>query len=188
MSKFFKIVSGRIVASDPLYFKGEWCQGIIPAKNGDWQVHIQTLPNGRIASIAAWNIEAAIENIYLPNNIYSAGELPFVFNVDSGQFGYFDHDSYRNDNIGDIPQVDWGEKKNEGDAFYSACTYATLETPDKYSVFPFGIVSRSGYGDFQTKGIIDKDGNYIALSTIFIEDRTDDYDEAEEDDIEDENL
>ena len=188
MSKIFKIKSGKIVASDPCYTAGEWCQGTIPAKNGDWEVYVETETNGRIKNISAWNIEAATNNTSLPNEVYTAGELPFVFGVDSGQFGYFDADSYRNDNaVGNIPLADWFEIEKDGDKFYSICCNATCST-DNYGVFPFGIVSSSGYGDgsYQTTGITDKDGNYIALATVFIEDRENDYDDEDEDEYEDE--
>ena len=55
----------------------------------------------------------------------------------------------------------------------------------KFGSFPFGVVTRSGYGDgsYPTTGIKDEEGNYIALSTVFcyddLEDLEDEYDDEE---------
>lgn len=194
MSKTFKVTSGFIVASDPCYEIPTWCQGIVPAKNGEWEVYVEIDDyDGRVKNISAWNIEAAQDNHHLPNEVYSAGFLPHSFGVDSGQFGYFDKDAYRNDAVitPDIPtwkEYDTNHTKDEtGEKFYSACCEATLTKntdTEGYGVLPFGLVSRSGWGDgsYPTTGIQDKDGNYIALATVFIDDSYDDDEEEDDDD------
>lgn len=187
MSQTFRITSGKIVASDPCYEIPTWCQGIVPARNGEWLVNVEyDEATERVKSISAYCMDASNDEPHLLDRVYQAGFLPFSFGVDSGQFGYFDEASYRN-NDAITPEIPtWSQITNfdeAGEKFYSACCEQTLGD-DAYGVFPFGIVSSSGWGDgtYPTRGIMDKDGNYIALSTTFIEDSNFDEDEDDNDD------
>ena len=185
MAITFKVTSGQIVISDPCYTIDQWCNGSVPAKNGEWQVSLES-NNGNVNSIRAWHIASAEKNLLLPFAVLTAGELPFSFGVDSGQLGYFDRDFYRNDNAitDEIPIWDIKLKK-PGDKFYSACCELIVHEGKKFGSFPFGVVTRSGYGDgsYPTTGIKDEEGNYIALSTVFcyddLEDLDDEYDDEE---------
>ena len=188
---FFKITSGQIVLSDPCYSidPPNWCMGVVKAKNGLWDVHVD-YDGSRVKSISAWNIEAAQENNSLMSEVFTAGFLSFSFGVDSGQFGYFDRIYYRNDEIitPEIPMDESFELEKNGDKFYSVCCEATSNRG--YSVLPFGIVSSSGYGNgvYPTRGIMNADGEYIVLATVFIEDEVEYDDEEFEDEFEDEEI
>ena len=106
--KNFTVTSGKIIASDPCYTLDTWCQGIIEnAKNGQWFAEVTTSDEGswgvRIAELIIYHQDYMKIN---PNMVHTGmHKLPFVAGVDSGQFGFFDADSYRNDNniTDDIP-------------------------------------------------------------------------------------
>ena len=107
--------------------------------------------------------------------------LEFTGGVDSGQFGYFDHDEYRNDNIVQgVERVTPDDVICDDEPWYSICCDRTL-SKDKWGEIPFGIVSSSGYGDgsYPTYGIKDVDGKeWVGFVTLFIWDD----DEEDEDD------
>lgn len=119
--------------------------------------------------------------------------LDFDGGVDSGQFGFFDKDFYRNDESAkDLPKADFGVNydREEGDQWYRACCKLTLGE-EGYGVLPNGAVSSSGYGDgsYEVRGAIDtRDSKleYVAFEVIFIEERTDD--EEDEDDWNDSSF
>jgi hypothetical protein len=97
MEKTFEVKSGAIVCSDPCYSIPTWCQGIVEnVKNGTWVANVIVTDEGdwgkRIAllSISHKDIEEPDANIDIMN---------FVGGVDSGQFGFFDKDFYRNDEL-----------------------------------------------------------------------------------------
>lgn len=183
--KTFEVKSGRLVLSDPCYEYPTWCQGVVNAKNGKWDTRV-IMQNDRVASIMAFHIESAINNPKLMDNLFKAPSIPFIGGVDSGQFGYFDFDSYRNDKLVEgLPTFGgkWAVTE-DGDIFYRVCCNLTLT--ENYGLLPNGFVSSSGYGDgsYTTFGLADENGNYYALITHFIFDDNDDNDDNQEDDEE----
>lgn len=186
----FEVVSGKMVLSDPCYKLGTWCQSVVEnVKNGTWVgVLEQSNEVGwgvRNSILISMNVEAMKKNPKLEMELMSSGDLINWGGVDSGQFGHFDYNNYRkDDNAIDVPKVwedEWESK--EGDKFYRACCYQTLETEDSFGVVPFGVLSSSGYGDgsYPTYGIKDEDGQWVGFITIFIgEDEEDEEDEWED--------
>ena len=181
----FEVVSGKMVLSDPCYELGTWCQGIAEnVKNGTWVGVLEQSDEGawgvRNSILISMNVEAMEKNPRLEMELMSSGDLINWGGVDSGQFGHFDYDNYRKDeNAIDLPKV-WEDEweSQEGDKFYRACCYQTLETEDSFGVVPFGVLSSSGYGDgsYPTYSIKDENGEYVGFITIFIGDEDDDED------------
>jgi hypothetical protein len=195
MEKTFEIKSGKVVLSDPCYDFGTWCQGVIDnVKNGNWYAEADTQSFGqmnrssrghRIAKITAYH-----ENFPTSSeNIQNEGELlDFDGGVDSGQFGYFDIESYRNDDSVQDLKYESDNSESiicEDEPFYSHCCNRTLGK-EGWGVLPFGVVSSSGYGDgsYTTYGIKNDKGEYVGFTTIFIDfdDDEEEYDDDEEDD------
>lgn len=193
----FEVVSGKMVLSDPGYELGTWCQGVVDnVKNGTWVGVLEQSDDGawgvRNSILISMNVEALEKNPKLERELMSSGDLINWGGVDSGQFGHFDFANYRKDeNAIDVPKV-WEDEweSQEGDKFYRACCYQTLETEDSFGVVPFGVLSSSGYGDgrYPTYGIKDENGEYVGFMTIFIgDDEDDEWEDEEEFEEEDEN-
>jgi hypothetical protein len=191
-NRIFEITSGKAVLSDPCYELGTWCQGVIDnVKNGKWVAILEQSDEGawgtRNSILMSLNVEAMKNNPKLEMQLMSSGELlSFDGGVDSGQFGHFDFANYRKDETAvDLPKV-WDDEweSQEGDKFYRACCFQTLEKEDSFGVLPFGCVSSSGYGDgsYPTYGIKDENGEYVGFMTIFIgdEDEEDEWEDEEE--------
>lgn len=113
--------------------------------------------------------------------------LPGTFGVDSGQFGFFDRDHYRKadrDSVKEQSKYDFGgdyltdDSDSDGEEWYHACCHLTLG-PDSWGTIPNGVVSSSGFGDgsYGVYGLKNADGEYIALTVVFIN-----QDEIDEDD------
>jgi len=158
MGNFFKIISGYIVVSDTSLPQNVWCNGVVKAENGDWGIHIKyDKKTNSINRMSAWHIGSAEDYLALPIDVITAGELPFLFLIDSGNFGYFDKDHYNN----------------------------ITATQEICTVLPHGIMSMAKLGTYTTNGIQNSKGNYIALSTTFVEAKIhDDYDDNEDDEPE----
>ena len=105
--------------------------------------------------------------------------------VDSGQFGFFDKDFYRNDEAAkDLKKYEFSPDydREEGDSWYRACCDLTL-AKESWGVLPNGVVSSSGFGDgsYPVFGEKDENGEWIAFEVIFIGDEEDeDYDDEED--------
>ena len=154
MGKSFKVTSGKMVISDPIFELGAWCQGIVNAKNGDWDVDIiMDQSSDKVKRVIAWNINSAQSRLGLSEDVLNGGELPFSFWVDSGMFSYYDH----------------GKVINEQSDLFNG--------KEKYGVYDSGVIIFCSNGSYSTLGIKDSDGNYIALCTTFIEDHNYDYDD-----------
>lgn len=198
--KQFEVKSGKIVASDPCYTLDKWCTGIIDnVRNGTWFAHVERSDQGswgnRITTLVVYHADNLKTNPDILSLFKNMPKLPFVGGVDSGQFGFFDHDAYRNDNVitSNIPL--WDSRIEEpGDKFYSACCKQTIEG-ESWGVLPFGAVSSSGfgYGSYDILGDKNSYGEYVAFAVIYINDKNhddedDDWDEDEPiDDDDDDN-
>lgn len=174
MEQKFEIKSGKVVLSDPCYELGTWCQGVINnVKNGEWcaeATHVESWGR-RVASLVSYHKDYPTT----ANDVMADGKiLNFDGGVDSGQFGHFDFDGYRDDNsIIGVPRI-CPEPENiicEDEPWYSMCCDRTIGG-DGFGVLPLGVVSSSGYGDgsYDTFGIMNENGEYVAFATIFITD------------------
>ena len=131
MENTFEVVSGAIVCSDPCYELPTWCQGIVDnVKNGTWIAEIVRSDEGdwgeRIALLSIKH-----KDIAQPEN--NVDIMDFVGGVDSGQFGFFDKDFYRNDEKAkDLPKYSFSGDfdKEVGDQWYRACCALTLGAKD----------------------------------------------------------
>ncbi len=174
----FEVTSGKMVLSDPCYELGTWCQGVIDnVKNGTWVGSVKMSDEGewgiRVSSLASYNEEFFDKNPKLKENLFNlidVEELNFNGGVDSGQFGHFDFDTYRKDNLAiDLPKAfDDDYSIQEGDEWYRVCCHYTLE--DDFGCVPSGVVSSTGFGDgsYPTFAIKDDNGQYVGFITIFI--------------------
>lgn len=178
-AKTFEITSGTIVASDPCYEIPTWCQGILEkVKKGTWEAHIEKSDEG------SWGDRIAvlrINHISHSNMSYDMKPIEMDGGVDSGQFGFFDKDFYRNDEKAkDLPKEqfspDWDCK--EGDSWYRYCCKLTLGE-ESWGVLPQGAVSSSGYGDgsYPVFGERDSNGELIAIEVVYIDKSQEEEDE-----------
>ena len=186
MKKTFEVTSGVMVCSDPCYSidPPTWCQGIINnVKNGTWVANVEKSDEGdwgeRIARLRVEHVNA--KRTYLTTQVDMDG------GVDSGQFGFFDKDFYRNDEAAkDLKKYDCGrvvQENESGEEWYRACCDLTL-AKESWGVLPNGVVSSSGFGDgsYPVFGEKDENGEWIAFEVIFISDEEDeDYDDDDED-------
>jgi len=176
MEQKFEIKSGAVVLSDPCYEQGTWCQGIVKnVKNGEWfgeAIHLDAGEWGnRVAALLSYHKDYPTT----ADDVRADGEkLRFTGGVDSGQFGHFDYAGYRNDES--IAGVERLCKDSEhiicaDEPWYSICCDRTL-AGDSWGVIPLGVVSSSGYGDgsYDTYGIQNGEGEYVAFATFFITD------------------
>jgi Protein of unknown function (DUF4241) len=193
MVKTFEVISGTMVCSDPCYTiePPTWCQGIISnVRKGTWGAGVSISDEGswgdRVSRFWVYNLEAIKNNPKLLSEIESfRGEvLVFSAGVDSGQFGFFDKDFYRNDEMAkDLEKYHFGDDEDDEDGYtwYRAACNLTLGS-EQWGVMPNGALSSSGYGDgsYQVIGI--KDGEeYVAFCVEFIGD-DEDYDDEDDED------
>jgi len=177
----FEVTSGKMILSDPCYTLDTWCMGIIDnVKNGEWIGVIEQSDEGdwgvRNSMLISMSVDAMTKNPNLERELMTSGKpLPFEGGVDSGQFGHFDFDNYRKDELAVdlVKAFDDDFAIQEGDQWYRACCDITLN--NDFGAMPFGIVSSSGFGDgaYTTYGIKDDIGQYVGFMTIFIDDEDD---------------
>lgn len=179
MEKQFEVVSGSMVCSDPCYSLDVWCMGVVNnVKKGKWNADVQYMDLG------GWGERISVLMVSHESNTLPTFDfdnpLGFTAGVDSGQFGFFDKDFYRNDESAkDLKKYQFSDDydREEGDQWYRACADLTLGT-ESWGVLPNGAVSSSGVGDgsydvFEQKNA---EGEVIALCCVFLwEDEEDEY-------------
>lgn len=165
----FCVSSGELVLSDPCYGLEVWCMKKVDSvKNGTWNFYGIQSDEGifgkRISAICA--VHADAENVSV--DLKDIGDL----GVDSGQFGIFDADFYRNDShFADsfVPENDFAKGENGG-KFYGACCDLTLSDKQGGVLSGGGVVS-SGYGDGCYDGCLYLlKGEIVGAFVRFIED------------------
>jgi hypothetical protein len=182
--KEFEVTSGKIVCSDPCYTTDTWCMGVVDnVVNGTWVASVEKRDLGdwgeRIAILWIANKEQMAKNPKICWEVLGEEPMNFIGGVDSGQFGFFDFEDYRNDdNAKNLKKYDFGAEydREEGDAWYRACSDLTL-SDESWGVLPKGVVSSSGIGDgsYDVFGYKDAYDKYVAFGVVFI------YDGDEED-------
>ena len=194
MFKEFEVKSGSIVCSDPCYVIPTWCQGIVDnVKNGTWLADVDQKDMDdwgvRVASLFIVNKQALEKDPNISFEVVGQEPMNFAGGVDSGQFGFFDKDFYRNDELAkDLDKENFGADydRESGDTWYRACSKLTLSN-DQWGVLPNGVVSSSGFGDgsYDVFGLKDDSGEYVAFAVVFIyegdeEEDEEDFEEEEE--------
>ena len=192
--KEFQITSGKIVCSDPCYKTDVWCMGIVDnVENGSWIAIADKKDMGdwgeRITSLFIGNKQHLERNPKLVDYVFEDEPLNFAGGVDSGQFGFFDFASYRNDESAkDLEKYDFGTEYDieDGDKWYRACSNLTLGD-ENWGTLPNGVVSSSGFGDgsYDVYGYKDAYDKYVAFAVVFIYDEEDEEicEECGEDDF-----
>lgn len=196
MKSEFNVTSGKMVCSDPSYSIPTWCQGVIDnVRNGKWEAQVcktyQKDWGERISYLWVYNLEAVIKNPSIKKDIevFRGYLFPYDFGVDSGQFGFFDFASYRNDESAkDLNKHDFGDgwDAEVGDEWYRACAGLTLT--ESWGVLPNGVVSSSGFGDgsYDVRGIKYK-GKWVAFCVEFIPNDGYDYEDGDNENDNNEN-
>lgn len=165
----FNVTSGELVLSDPCYGMEVWCMKKVDSvKNGIWKFYGIQSDEGifgiRVSAFYAVHIDA--EDISV--------DLEYIddLGVDSGQFGVFDADFYRNDSqFADdfVPENDFA-KGEDGGKFYGACCDLTLSAQHG-GVLSGGGVTSSGYGDGCYDGCLYlQEGEIVGVFVSFFED------------------
>lgn len=184
----FEVTSGKMVLSDPCYKIPTWCQGVVDrVKNGTWVTEVNKTDQGswgeRVSYLVAFNEQALKENPALEETLVNGWgkQLPFNFGVDSGQFGFFDNEHYRNDKSAtDLTKYDFGDTYDQesGDSWYRAVANLTL-ADEQWGVLPFGVVSSSGFGDgsYSVFAVVNEYDEYVGFMAVFIneDDEDDEY-------------
>lgn len=174
-NKTFEITSGVIVASDPCYEIPTWCQGIIEnVKKGTWLAEVETSDQN------AWGERISVLRVMHLNahRTYNMVDVEMDGGVDSGQFGFFDKDFYRNDEAAkELVKYDFGgsvQEGEKGEEWYTACCNHTLSKKG-WGVLPQGAVSTSGFGDgsYPVFGEKDESGEWCFFEVVFIDDEAD---------------
>lgn len=170
--KTFDITSGKMVCSDPCYVLGTWSQGVIEnVKNGTWVADVDYSSDNRVSRLLVYNPNSDVNR----NSLKRGGghTLDFRAGVDSGQFGFFDHAFYMNND-------------SVGGNWYGRCCGLVL-SEESWGVLPHGAVSSSGYGDgsYEVRGMKNDKDEYVAFCIEYIDENQDEdeyeyYDEDEE--------
>ena len=152
----FNNTSNTFVISDPCYDTDVWCRGeLTNVRTGIWKAEVGTYVAG------TWGLRVAqLTVIHESFDKDGEGDLtehvaPFEVGVDSGQAGIFDAAHYR----GGIDE-EWYEK----------CCAATESDELLAGVIPFGVVSRSGFGDggYDCIYYTDTDDMVCKITIVFI--------------------
>lgn len=160
----FEVSSGTIRATDPCYTPDTWCAGSFPAKNGKWSAWLF------LSDEDDWGVRVAMLMIVHDDHqmqFTGLDEVAGSFGVDSGQFGFFDHQLYE-----ERHDTDYGVKGS----FYQTICDLTLDKPGRATI-EWGAASSSGLGD----GVYEVVARYVKgeavqAAAIFIEE----YEEDEE--------
>ncbi len=165
----FQNVSGSFIVSDPCYAIGNvYIQGQLEnVQIGDWVAEVIKLVeedgDEAIAEITAKHVSInSGDNIDIDWN-----KCKYVIGVDSGQAGIFDRQYYNCDEHSKESQEsnnDFGES----DWYYLCCDIT--ESDELAGVIPYGVVTRSGYGDgaYEYFININNDKKINAIKIVFI--------------------
>ena len=165
----FNVESGKIMASDPCYSIGVWCQGDVPARNGKYYVYITRKKEKGFEHWGERNWE--MEIVHEDFAHFTTDDLNWEmsggsFGVDSGTFGFFDYDYYAKYHTEELNE-DWYDR--------NVCD---VEGHWNADIDGKGVWCQSGYGD----GSYDVDAVFegkevVALKVTFI------YEDEDENEI-----
>lgn len=140
----FRLVSGKVMVSDPCYTQGTWCQHLLDnVRRGEWTAIRTWVDQGdwgiRVGSLAAYTGQEPEDADY---ELIEQARI----GVDSGQAGIFDLRAYRRSIEEDYRSISEEEKEAHADAFYRECCDLTL-SKEQAGILSHGVVSSSGDGD-----------------------------------------
>ena len=166
----FRVVSGRVVVSDPCYEIGTWCQGILEkVRKGEWVCQVSV--SREDACDRCVTELTALRNPALDlGNPKWTEETSFEVGVDSGQAGIFDMAHYRDDRVAQAVERLSRETICPDEPWYSLCCDRTSGSEMGAGVIPYGVVSSSGFGDGSYRCFTqrDREGYIIGIKIVFI--------------------
>lgn len=173
----FDVSEAGIIASDPCYERGTWCAEHLPTRADTWHAYAVFSDEGD------WGTRVKLLSIYADNaSLLITEHKTFTVGVDSGQFGFFAAEHYRDDTLAEGFEFtqDWLPMPDE--PWYSMCCKITTRDREYCAaIMPraTGVVSSSGFGDgcYALTVSYDADGYAVAALVMFIED-----DDEEDDD------
>ncbi len=169
----FRVVSGRVVISDPCYEIETCCQGILEkVRKGEWRCQVsisrEVYSDGCVTDLIALRPSA----LDIGNAKWTE-ETSFEVGVDSGQAGIFDMAHYRDDRVAQSVEHLSHEIICPEEPWYSLCCDRTSGSEIGAGVIPYGVVSSSGFGDGSYRCFTqrDREGYVTAIRIVFIKDR-----------------
>lgn len=156
----FDVTTGLLLITDPCELgQDDNVNQTIVVSKGKWRGTVtKGIDQKRIASLLVTKSDLIVsEELTVVEHGY--------VKVRTGQLGIFDLSSYRDDSI--LPPL--AKIFNEsGEIFYNHCCISTL-SKKRSGLFPFGIVSSTGYGDgfYEVQLLLDK-GETVGIKVIFI--------------------
>lgn len=156
----FDVTTGFLIITDPCELgQDDNVNQTIVVSKGKWRGTVtKGIDQKRIASL-----------LVTKEDLIVSDELSIVPNgyvkVRTGQLGIFDLSAYRDDSL--LPPLT--KIFNEsGEIFYNHCCISTLSRK-RSGLFPFGIVSSTGYGDgIYEVQLLKDDGETVGIKVIFI--------------------
>jgi len=163
--KMFKIVSGRLVVSDPCYDINDIKDGLQyqeKCHKGVWVCKVNKDNAGIICNLLCFHVD---------HKYNLSWTKTCTVGVDSGQIGVFDKKYYQSkESVTGVKYESHHSPIDTTKRWYSVCSDKTL-SDDRFGVIPFGAISNSGYGDggYELKVSFSKDllvnGAYITFVT-----------------------
>ena len=176
----FELTQSVMRVSDPCYERNVWCCGTVDdCKIGTWEAGVFVRDEDdwgeRMAVLAARFADGGprFEEISRATDkgLKDWTMCRFEVGVDSGQAGIFDETHYMDNSIFETKaQHDIDEE------WYNHCCDITLSSMGA-GVLPFGVVSRSGYGDggYYAMKHSAPDGQVDGIYVVFIDGGEDGY-------------
>ncbi len=162
----FECVSGEIVVSDPCYEFGTSCTDwICNAITGYWEACITIRDFGYLGNRVTHLCANAVG---VPCND-GWRLLGRDIGVDTGQAGLFDRQYFRDPSVAQKEKWFRADRIDPDDVWYSLCCDRTLTSYG--SVIPFGVVSRSAFGDGVYRcHVCESGGRVSAIAIEFVDD------------------
>lgn len=164
-----KVVSSKIVASDPCYELDIWCASVIDGVlNGNYNAYIETSNEGE------WGKRVA--KLRIIHEEYDGKVIPTEYDtscaVDGGTFCFADHDYYAKHHENNLDE-EWYDE--------NVCDMCD---EDGWMVDDACAISSSGFGDGMYEVYIgrEKNGYVVCAEVIFIDDEEEDEWDEEDDD------
>lgn len=179
----FGVTSGNLIVSDPCFQKELEQSLVLPVSNGVWAAKVR---------LTDFVVDALIvTKVGVDFNAETAIAEAGTVKVESGQVGIFDEPYYRNDKtLNDGVEIINSGFYTSGDLFFELCCRRT-SAEDSYGIFPFGVVSTSGYGDGEfVVSVLSQNNEIVGIKVIFVKvvDLADYSDEMYDDETDEEYL
>jgi hypothetical protein len=163
----FKCISGEIVVSDPCYELGigTCTDSISNAIIGNWEACITIRDFGYLGNRVTHLCANAVG--FPSKNGWRLRSRDI--GVDTGQAGLFDRQYFRDPVVTQKEKWFQADRIDADDVWYSLCCDRTLTSYG--AVIPFGVVSRSAFGDgFYRCHVCESGGRVSAIAIEFVDD------------------